>query len=220
MPRKWNALTGALAALLVAGCNLPVKPGTSGDQLVVKALKLIEADKHEEALPLLLRAQDRPLKSFTKSEVLTTIGNCYNRQDQFDEALRFHEAAIEADPQNHKAYVNQGIVYRLQGEYDKAADCYSKALELQPDYAELHASMGALAIFQDKPAVAVEHLERAVQLDDTLPVAHSNLAVAYAMVDRFDDADRELQKAVVRGYRQAKVIRERIDQIRESGRPK
>lgn len=214
MSNRAQHLFWLVAVSLAAGCNGPVSPTTSGDSFVDQALTLIEADKHGEALPLLLKAQNQPLKTFTKSEVLTTIGNCYSELDRFEEALQYHDQAISADPRNHKAYVNKGIVFRLQGKYDDAERCYSKALELQPDYAELHASLGALAVFQDKPAAAVGHLERAIQLDDQLPVAHSNLAMAYALLGRFDDADGELQKAIVRGYRQADVIRERIEQLR------
>ena len=93
---------------------------------------------------------------------------------------------------------------------------YQLALKLAPDYAELHASMGALAIYQSDFDTAVTHLEEAVELDDSLPVAHSNLALAYASVGRFDDADAELKKAIIRGYHQPEVIRERIDELRKA----
>ena len=91
---------------------------------------------------------------------------------------------------------------------------YNKALELEPEYAELHVSLGALYIHQEEYDKAVAHLEKGVELDDSLAVAHSNLAFAYATVGRFDDADRELKEAIVRGYERPELIKERIDSFK------
>jgi tetratricopeptide (TPR) repeat protein len=197
---------------MLIGCGLKAR----GDSDVEHAMGLYEQRKFAEAIPPLQSALGKPLRVYTRSEVLTTIGNCYNELKQFEESLDYHDRAISEDPKNHQAYVNKGVVYRLMGDYDQAAKLYSKALELAPDYAELHASMGALAIFQGDYQVAVDHLERAVALDDTLAIAHSNLAVAYASVGRFDEADRELKKAVIRGYHQPEVIKKKIEQLRNA----
>ncbi|MEL6488963.1 MAG: tetratricopeptide repeat protein [Cyanobacteria bacterium J06621_3] len=188
--------------------------GNSGDADVEEGQRLIESGQFAESIPVLEGALEKNLNLYSESIVLTMIGNSYNELDQFDESLAYHARAIEADPENYKAYVNQGIVYRLIGEYDNAEASYKKALELEPNYAELHASMGALAIFQNKPEEAVEHLERSVELDDSLAVAHSNLALAYAAAGRFDEADASLQQAIVRGYQDADIIKERIDELR------
>jgi tetratricopeptide (TPR) repeat protein len=179
-------------------------------------MRLHAQRKFADAIQELEEGLSRPLRVYTRAEVLTAIGNCYNELGQFEESLAYHDRAIEEDPHDHRAYVNKGVVYRLMGDYDQAASLYSKALELAPDYPELHASMGALAIYQDDPQTAVDHLERAVELDDTLAVAHSNLAVAYATVGRFDDAEKELKAAIVRGYHQPEVVRERIERLRSS----
>ena len=72
-----------------------------------------------------------------------------------------------------------------------------------------------MAIFQGDYETAIKHLERAIELDDSYPVAHSNLALAYASVGRFDEADQELKKAVLRGYHQPEVIKRRIEELRK-----
>ena len=186
----------------------------NGDADVEEGQRLIEAGQYAESNTVLEGALEKGTDIYSESIVLTMIGNNYNELDEFDKSLEYHARAIEADPENYKAYVNQGIVYRLIGEYDKAEASYTKALELEPNYAELHASMGALAIFQNKPEKAVEHLERSIELDDSLAVAHSNLALAYATAGRFDDADAALQQAIIRGYQDADIIKERIDELR------
>lgn len=198
---------------MVIGCGRHA----NGDSNVDTAMRLYEQRTFAEAIPHLENALDKPLVVHTRSEALTMAGNCYNKLNQFEKSLSYHDRAIEEDPKNHQAYVNKGIVYRLMGDYDAAAKLYSKALDLAPDYAELHASLGALAIYQDDYESAINHLERAVELDDTLAVAHSNLAVAYATVGRFDDAEKQLKKAIIRGYHQPEVIRERIERLRSAG---
>lgn len=178
--------------------------------------RLFDQRKFAEAIPYLERALEKATEARTRSDVLTSLGNCYNELNRFKESLEYYDRALREDPTNHKAYVGQGVVYRLSGDYDKAAQSYSKALELAPDYAELHASMGVLAMTQGQYDAAVRHLERAVQLNDSLAVAHSNLALAYASVGRFDEAQDELKKAVIRGYHQPEVLKERIERLRET----
>lgn len=187
----------------------------NSDLDVDTAERLYKQRKFAEAIPHLQNALEKPQGADTRSEVLTTIGNCYKELGELEKSMEYHSRAIEEDPKNHYAYVNKGIVCRLMGDFDEAAKLYSKALELAPDYAELHASMGALAIHQGDYNKAIEHLERAVDLDDKLPVIHSNLAIAYASAGQFGKAEKELKKAIVRGYHQAEAIRERIEQLRK-----
>jgi tetratricopeptide (TPR) repeat protein len=200
-----------LTLLLLPGCGRQ----NSGDRDVDVGIRLLKQRRFREAIAPLKKGLNKPLEFYSRSNVLTTIGNCYNQLNKFEESLEYHEQAIEEDPNNHKAYVNIGIVYRLMGDYDKAAQSYSKAMELAPDYAELHSSMGVLAMFQDDVNTAIKHFERAIELDDTLAVAHANLSIAYATAHRFEEADEEFKKAVLRGYYQPEVVKERIEQLRK-----
>jgi tetratricopeptide (TPR) repeat protein len=207
-----------LYLLLLIGCNRSTGQGSNapstGDTDAQVGANLIVQRQFAEAIPHLNRALEKTLQIYSKSDVLTMIGNCYSELDQLEKALEFHNKALNENPKNYKALANIGIVYRMMGKYEKASHYYSLALELAPDYAEAHDSFGALYLFQEKYAKAIEHLERAVSLDDSLAVSHSNLALAYASVGRFDDADSELKKAVIRGYHQPDVIKNRIDQLR------
>ncbi len=215
-----------LFASLLVGCgpspnsdesDPSANTSAEGDADVQAAEQFIGQGNYAEALPHLQNALGKPLTVWSKSDVLTAIGVCYFEANQLDKALEYHDKAIAEDPRNHKAHANKGIVYRVMQDYDKAAECYSTALALAPDYAKVHVNMGALQFVQGEYDKAIEHLERALELDDSDPVAHANLALAYASVDRFDEADEELKKAVIRGYREGEIAKNRIDQLRTLG---
>ncbi len=211
-----------LLAVSFLGCDELVQTNpsgvqsTSGDARASAGVRLLEQRKFAEAKDEFKRALRKPLQAFEKCEVLTMLGNCYNELNEFEESLECHNQAIREDPTYYKAYVNRGIVYRLQGEYDKAAASYAKALELKPDYPHLHANLGTLAVFQGEYDLAIEHLQQAIRLDDTLATAHSNLALAYSHAGRFDEADQELKRAIDLGYHQPEVVRQQIDELRQT----
>jgi len=215
---KTNKQTGASTGEVARAVELArgAVARARADELAT-GVRLYNEGKYSEAIRHLEHGIEWPWKHDVKGSFLTVIGNCYYELGQSDVSLDWHQRAIDEDPTNHKAYVNKGIVFRSRGEYDKANECYATALSLAPDYAELHASMGVLAIAQGKPEVAIEQLERCIELDDSLAVGHANLAVAYAMVGRFDEADEQLTGAIVRGYKDGKVLKQRIEKLREAG---
>ncbi len=207
MLMSFRVTLGLLLLFITSGCD--VSP--SGDYLVERGAVYYEQNDYAAAIGELQKSLDKPRSNFTESEVLTLIGNCYVELGEYEEAIRFHNKAIKADPKYHKAYVNKGIVCRIQGDFDEAEKLYSKALELEPEYAELHVSLGALYIHQEQYDKAVAHLEKGVELDDTLAVGHSNLALAYATVGRFADAKKQLKKAILQGYDHPEDIQMRIE---------
>jgi len=110
-----------------------------------------------------------------------------------------------------------GIVYRKMGDLDKAEQCYKKAMEIKPDYAELHTSLGALYIHRDQPEKAIPELEEAIRMDSTVAVTYGNLALAYAMVGRFVEADKTLKTSVFRGYKNYQLVKDRIEALKKVG---
>jgi tetratricopeptide (TPR) repeat protein len=190
------------------GCVRP-----SGDTYAERGIRHFENKEYNEAIDDLKRAVELGLKHIALDDVCTIIGNCYNELENYSESIFWHKRALDANPQAYKAWVNLGIVHRLQGDYDDAEESYRQAIEVNPDYAEAYASLGALYIFRDDLDQAIPTLERAVKLDDTVAVSHANLSLAYAMDGRYEEAHRTLKAAIVRGYENGDIIRERIESL-------
>lgn len=179
-----------------------------------QAMELYSQREFARAIGHLENALEKPLDAATRSDVLTTIGNCYCEIDQLAKAIEYHDKALKENSFNYQSHVNKGVVYRLMEDFDSAEKSFQEALLLAPQYAELYVSMGDLALHQEDYEKAIMHLEQAIELDDELPVAHSNLALAYANIGRFAEAEEELKKAEERNYHQPELIQTEIERLR------
>ena len=188
---------------------------TDGDELIEQATALYTNGKYKEAEVLMKRALASPLKVYPMDEAFTILGNIYNQMDRFQESIEAHQNALELNPDSFRAWTNLGVVYRLTAQYEKAEECYLKALKINPDYAEVHASLGALYItYTMEFEKAIKHLKKAIELDPGLAISYSNLALALASVGKFDEAEKNLKLAVLKGYTNAERLKTMIDNLK------
>ena len=186
----------------------------AGDIQVDRGIEAYTDGDYDLAVRELQLALEKNYTNYQPSEVYSILGLSYLELNNLEKSISAQQKAIELNPKFYKAWVNLGIAYRQLGDLDKAEECYQKALKIEPNYAELHASLGALHIFKDEPQQALLALEKAIELDPQLPVAYSNRAFAYAMLDRFEEADKSLQQATILGYQNSAVVKERIEQLK------
>lgn len=102
-----------LTMLVLIGCGLH----THGDSDVDTAMRLYEQRNFAAAIPHLKKAIDKPLGVYTRSEVLTTIGNCYNELEQYNytTAVKHLERAVELDDSLAVAHSNLAMAYAPRG---------------------------------------------------------------------------------------------------------
>lgn len=110
----------------------------------------------------------------------------YNRK-HFDEAIRYFNESLKLAPGNAKAEDNLGLSYQALGRNDEAIAAYRAA------GAYLH--LGTLLVENNRSSEAVPYLMRAIQAAPADPVAHRELGKAYLALDKFDQAQIELEKA-------------------------
>jgi tetratricopeptide (TPR) repeat protein len=188
--------------------------GHDGNRLFDEGVEAYQDDQLEIAAEKIEAALEAGITDYDLDQAYTILGNVYTDLDEFEKAIEQHKAALQINPNNHQAWVNMGVAYRLVGDYDAAETAYLKALDLAPDYPELYASLGALSVVKGEPEQAIEHLEHAAKLDSNIPVTFANLALAYAMVDRFDEAETSLKRAIALGYKNGDVVKARIQEFR------
>lgn len=66
------------------------------------------------------------------------IGNIYNEQKKYDEAIKVYREVIAANPNNIQAYVNAATVYKLQNNSNEAIKIANEGVEKNPSSVVLH----------------------------------------------------------------------------------
>lgn len=123
--------------------------------------------------------------------------------NDFEGAIQWFERAIAADPNNASYYYKCSISYGRSGKWDRALHHALKAVELDPDQtahayqlrtvqARLLVQTGKQELVMRPPSVAsaVQSLKEATELDPLNQEAYYWLAVAYAKLNRLDEAVR------------------------------
>ncbi len=94
---------------------------------------------------LATRELDDALTSYQKlydinkdPSVQLIIGNIYNEQKRYDDAIKVYREAIAANPSNTQAYVNLATLYRQQSNSSEAAKVAAEGVKNNPGSATLH----------------------------------------------------------------------------------
>ena len=94
---------------------------------------------------LAMRQLDKSLEAYTKLYELDKnpsdkliIGNIYNEQKKYDEAIKVYLEVIAANPSNIQAYVNIATVYKLQNNTTEAVKVANEAVVKNPTSVVLH----------------------------------------------------------------------------------
>jgi Tfp pilus assembly protein PilF len=113
------------------------------------------------------------------------------------ESLAFYKKAIEIDPNFALSYLGIADEYAFTYETQIAEDALAKAIQLDPNLAEAHATRGFIRMFHhwDWPG-AEASLQRAIELAPNSSKAHHWYGVYLSVRGRFDEAQREMEKAL------------------------
>jgi len=134
----------------------------------------------------------------SSAEELFQQGNAFVEAGQLQQAATAYQQAVEMDPEYQAAYANLGVVYYQLEQLDLAAQQYEKALEINPDDGDVAYNLGALRLQQalsgggqpdeDLLNQAIDQLETALELSPDLAEPHFTLGVAYATLNRREEA--------------------------------
>lgn len=96
---------------------------------------------------------------------ITNLGAILQKQNKFDEALKYYTQASQIDPANVTTRLNVGTLYQQKGSYDAAIGAYDSILLLYPDniQANLYKAQCLLALGQNDKASQI--FNKVVSLD-------------------------------------------------------
>jgi len=104
---------------------------------------------------------------------LFMLGTIYAKQNNFTEAIRYLEKAVEINPEFPDLQNNLGNVYKAVGDIERAKLCYMHCLRLDPNHASAHHGLGTIYSDDTKEQQkALEYFRRALSLDPSIAEAH------------------------------------------------
>ena len=143
------------------------------------------AKELEVALRDIIRLDSRnPQAQLRLGYVLVESGRCA-------EAVRHFQVAIEARLPSADAHLGLAGCQASERRYDAAIATLRGADQIEPDNPVVAANLGVVMSDGGRPAEGVPYLERALMLDPTFHQARFYLAIAFARLNRRDDAARE-----------------------------
>jgi tetratricopeptide (TPR) repeat protein len=97
--------------------------------------------------------------------LLVNMAGTYEQEENWIEAIRLNEVALEKSPDYHKALVSLGRLHAMFGRLDQAIPLYERALELSPNDALRRSVLGGCYLAAERTEDARAQFALAVSLD-------------------------------------------------------
>ena len=137
------------------------------------------------------------LKTFPNSEILHNImGAIHNREDKYDESIKWHTKAIKINPNYAEGYNNLGAALQKFGNLNEAIGNFKKATELKPKFAKAYNNIAIIQKDLGKLDQAMDNCKIAIKLDENFFDGHKNLGNILSKLGKFDEASKSYERAL------------------------
>jgi tetratricopeptide (TPR) repeat protein len=168
----------------------------SGDNEATQLLGLSYylAGRPQQAIPLLEKVQTWfPRANVDASYIL---GICYIQAKNYDAARKAFGKMFDVPPDSAASYLFTARML-LRQEYDPVAEQYAlKAAELDPKLPMVHFLLGELHLYKSRVPEAIADFQQELALNPSFAPAYYKLADAYSRIQKYDDAERLLQRSI------------------------
>lgn len=113
-----------------------------------------------------------------------------------DKAIEQLKAALAIQPNFVAALNGLGVQYLKLGNHQAAFEAFTNALKITPDSFILHLNSGISLFNLNKPAQAATQFAAALAKNEASGAAHLYHARTLIALNRFDDAEKDLKRAV------------------------
>lgn len=194
-----------MSALLLAGCKKPLV-AASDDQ---KRLEQIDARFQGGDIA----GAEEDLKKYTadypkSGAALNLMGWVHLKKDEYENAGKYFDQALEVDPNWENAYVGKGAMYRELGDNERARKSYLQAIRMKPDNGEAYSSLLVIELLEGNYEKAVEYGEKGWGYRKDSGTIAANLSVAYHYTGDMAKRRQFYDEAKKLGYPNLAVIEE------------
>lgn len=138
------------------------------DDLFGEILSLVRAGKAREALERLDGFLEADPSLGNIWAVWALRGEIMHGLNEFSEALKCLDRALELESEHAALWLNRGLVLGDLGKVEEALESFDKALEIAPDFAEAWLIKGTVLWVLGRKDEAMSCFKRAIQLKPSL----------------------------------------------------
>ena len=184
------------AAKFADGVSLLRQVQEKDPEMYLVPFMLGEAQTRQEQWAEAKVSLERSLKlNPTFDQAMTALARADHGLAQDDEARKWLNEAIKANPQNYRAWYELGWI-EAGSNPQAAQSAFAKSVEIQPNFGPGHRELGMLEYQQKQYRDGAANLEKAVQLGAKDAKVLNNLGICYDQTGRPAKALASLQQAV------------------------
>lgn len=157
-----------------------------------------------------------PIAPYGKGYGTSMLSEYYEDRGVQDSALVYAEAALRAEPTNHRYWVRAGTILYNLGRHEEAIARLEEAIRRGSKRAEAYNNLGLSYMRTNRPERAIPQFRLAVAADSTRPDYPQNLGVALFRSGRVDSA-RDVWTGVLARWPDYPLTRRSMERFQ--GRP-
>lgn len=150
------------------------------DDLLNTGLFLVEMEDYNTAMTAFTIVFKQDSKYLEAHHIRGYAGKYF---ENYEEAIKEFDRAIELEPEYAGAYYNRGCIYR-EGDKQRAIRDFTKAIELKSEYAEAYNNRGSLYAEVGDYQQAIRDFTKAIELRPDYAMAFVNRGITYARHDK------------------------------------
>jgi protein O-GlcNAc transferase len=128
--------------------------------------------------------------------ILNYLGNVFQAQHKYDEAINCYQKAVQFDPSFAGSYYHLGSVFEEEGQYDKAIKYYQKAILYDPNFSGSYNNLGNVFRKIDQEDKAIPYFEKAIVINPNFWGSYYNLGEVLQNIGQIDGAISLFQKVL------------------------
>jgi predicted Zn-dependent protease len=186
--------TGKLVEAQHAFAQAMEQDALDKESVQMEGLVLYRLGQPAAAIPYLERV--RQWMPGANADATYVLGLCYLNARRYDDARASFAAQFGEAPDSAGAYLLLGTMLRHANLPELAAIQAQKAVDLSPNLPLAHFMLGEIALFKSNIDQAITELEAERRINPNYAPVYDRLGDAYLHVDRLDEAQQALTKAI------------------------
>ncbi|MDP2960379.1 MAG: tetratricopeptide repeat protein, partial [candidate division Zixibacteria bacterium] len=153
----------------------------------IKGWEVYVSGNYSEAIKVLQKLAERYPE---EKEIFFNLGTIYYQNlQQFDEAIRYLNKAIEIDPLYKLAYNMLAYAYNEMGDFEKSIWAINKYISIAPDEPNPYDSRGDIYSYSGKIDQAIESYKKALEIKQDFYMSLAKLGLMYLFKKEYAQAE-------------------------------